>query len=47
MFLISAANALAAAIYVYMQYVDTTQVLIVIGQFSWLAVHGKHSLKFW
>jgi len=39
--LISSINAVAAAIYVYMQFARISEVLILIGQFTWMLAHGK------
>uniref|UniRef100_A0A914M645 Serpentine Receptor, class T n=2 Tax=Meloidogyne TaxID=189290 RepID=A0A914M645_MELIC len=38
--LISSINAVAAAIYVYMQFARISEVLILIGQFTWMLAHG-------
>ncbi|CAK5040610.1 unnamed protein product [Meloidogyne enterolobii] len=39
--LISSINAVAAAIYVYMQFARISEVLILTGQFTWMLAHGK------
>uniref|UniRef100_A0A1I8BM92 G protein-coupled receptor n=1 Tax=Meloidogyne hapla TaxID=6305 RepID=A0A1I8BM92_MELHA len=38
--LISSINAIAAAIYVYMQFARISEVLILTGQFTWMLAHG-------
>uniref|UniRef100_A0A183BKT0 Serpentine Receptor, class T n=1 Tax=Globodera pallida TaxID=36090 RepID=A0A183BKT0_GLOPA len=38
--LISLINAMAASIYVYMQFVRISEFLIVIGQLTWVLAHG-------
>ncbi|KAF7625933.1 hypothetical protein Mgra_00002984 [Meloidogyne graminicola] len=38
--LISSINAIAAAIYVYMQFARISEFLILTGQFTWMLAHG-------
>ncbi|KAH7714953.1 CRE-SRT-23 protein [Aphelenchoides avenae] len=38
--LISVVNANAAGIYVYMQYSQLSEAVIIFGQFCWLSAHG-------
>ncbi|KAI1701627.1 serpentine type 7TM GPCR chemoreceptor srt domain-containing protein [Ditylenchus destructor] len=42
--LISIVNASAAAIYVYMQFFRISDVIIIIGSYSWLFAHGMPSV---
>ena len=39
--LISVINGVAAAIYVWMQFVRVTEFLIILGQFMWFQAHGQ------
>lgn len=38
--LISAVNAIASAIYIYMQFIRISEFLIILAQFLWVCAHG-------
>ena len=39
--IISVINAIAASVYVYMQFNRITESLIILGQFTWVLAHGN------
>jgi hypothetical protein len=43
-FTLSALNTVASSIYIYMQYVSAPEVLMLIGHFAWLHIHGEYYL---